>query len=108
MFFSAIAYAQAAAPAGPKPTLFETLLPFIFVFVIFYFLMIRPQQKRAQQQQTLLANLKRGDSVLTSGGILGTIEGLTDKFVTLQISDDVKIRILRTQIAGPVQEEAKS
>lgn len=106
----AAAYAQDAAPAGTaaKPSMLETFMPFIFVLVIFYFLLIRPQSRRAKQHQDFLGTLKRGDSVLTSGGILGTIEGLTDKFVTLEVSDDVRIRILRTQIAGPVQEEKKS
>lgn len=99
---------EAQPPAGAKPTMFETFAPFLFVLVIFYFLLIRPQSKRAQKQQALLASLKRGDSVLTAGGILGTIEGLTDKFITLEIADGVRIRILRSQIAGPVAEETKS
>lgn len=108
--FIAVAYAQDAAPAGTgaKPNMLETFMPFIFVLVIFYFLLIRPQSRRAKQHQDFLGTLKRGDSVLTSGGILGTIEGLTDKFVTLEVADDVRIRILRSQIAGPVQEEKKS
>ncbi len=83
-------------------------MPAIFFLALVYFLFMRPQQKRAQAHQKLLGDLKRGDSVLTSGGILGTIEGLTDKFVTLKIADDVKIRILRSQIAGPTQEDAKT
>jgi preprotein translocase subunit YajC len=106
----ASAWAQdAAAPAAPaaKPSLFEQLTPVLFFIALIYFLMIRPQQKRAATHQKVLSELKRGDSVLTSGGILGTIEGLTEKFVTLKIADDVRIRILRSQIAGPTQEDAK-
>lgn len=106
--FNVVAHAQEAAPQAAKPSMLETFMPFIFVLVIFYFLLIRPQQKRAQAHQSLLSELKRGDSVLTSGGILGTIEGITDKFVTLEIADDVRIRILRSQIAGKAQEEVKS
>lgn len=104
----AVAWAQEAAAPAAKPSLFEQLMPAIMFLALIYFLFMRPQQKRAAQHQKLLSELKRGDSVLTSGGILGTIEGLTEKFVTLKIADDVRIRILRSQIAGPTQEDAKS
>jgi len=109
LLVSNAALAQEAAPVGTaaKPSMLETFMPFAFVLVIFYFLLIRPQGKRAAQQAQVLANLKRGDSVLTSGGLLGTIEGLTDRFVTLQVDTGVKIRVLRSQIAGPVEEEKK-
>lgn len=107
MFISSIAYAQQAAAQAPQPGLLEQLVPFGFVLVIFYFLLIRPQQKRAKQQAELLSALKRGDSVLTSGGILGTIEGLTDQFVTLEIADGVRVRILRSQISSLAKEEVK-
>lgn len=99
--FSSIVWAQAAAPAAPG--LLEQFMPFILIFVIFYFLLIRPQQRRAKTHQDLLKSLKRGDQVLTSGGILGTIEGLTDEFVTLEVADGVSIRILRSQIASMAQ-----
>ena len=100
------AFAQ-SSPSGPTPSLFEQFMPFIFIFVIFYFLLIRPQQKRNRQHQDFLGKLKRGDSVLTAGGVFGTVEGLTDRFVTLEIADDVRIRILKNQIASPVAEEEK-
>jgi preprotein translocase subunit YajC len=101
-------WAQEAAP-GPKPSTFETLImPMGLIFIIMYFFILRPQNRRAQTQQKFLAGLKRGDSVLTSSGILGTIEGLTDRFITLEIADGVKIRVLRTHVAGPMQEEKKS
>lgn len=102
--FNTLAYAQDAAA---RPGLFEQLMPIFFIIAIFYFLLIRPQQKRHKKHQTFLQQLKRGDSVLTSGGILGTIEGLTDQYVTLEISDGVKVRILRAQISGPANEENK-
>jgi len=94
-------------PKGPGA--FEQLMPFVFIFVIFYFLLIRPQQKRAKTHQDFLTKMKRGDSVLTSGGILGTIEGLTDQFATLEIANNVRIRILRAQIVSPANtaEESK-
>ena len=103
MLFS-IAYAQNAAA---QPSLWEQAMPFAFLILIFYFFILRPQAKRHKNQQTFLQQLKRGDSVLTSGGILGTIEGLTDKFVTLEVADGVRIRVLKTQIssAAPGKEE---
>jgi preprotein translocase subunit YajC len=92
--FSSVAWAQDAAQAA-GPSLWEQLFPFALLFVLLYFLIWRPQQRRIQEQQKVRGALKRGDSVLTSGGILGTIEGLTETFITLQIADGVKIRVLR-------------
>jgi len=106
ILFSQMAMAQAEANKA-VPGLIEQIMPFLFIFLIFFFLIIRPQQKRAKKQQQFLSALKSGDSVLTSGGIFGTIEGLTDKFVILEVSDGVKLRILRNQISGPVSEEGK-
>lgn len=102
--FSSIAWAQEAAQSA-GPALWEQILPFFFLFVLMYFLILRPQQRRMRDQEKLRAELKRGDSVLTTGGILGTIEGLTDGFVTLQIANGVKIKILKTAIAGMASEE---
>lgn len=97
------AWAEGAAAAA-GPSMIEQLMPFLFIFIIFYFLLIRPQAKKQRTHQTFLTNLKRGDAVLTSGGILGTIEGLTEQFATLEIASGVRIRILRGQIAGPAKE----
>jgi len=104
--WSVVAY---AAEAGKAPSVVEQFMPFIFIILVFYFLMIRPQQKRQKVQQSFLENLKRGDSVLTTGGILGTIEGLTEKFVTLEISNGVRVRLLRSHISSTAatQEEKK-
>ncbi|NCN41132.1 preprotein translocase subunit YajC [bacterium] len=103
LFLAISAYAQ--APGAAKPNLFEQFFPFILIFLVFFFLVIRPSQKRQKSHQTFLSGMKRGDSVLTSGGILGTIEGLTDQFVILEISEGVKIRILKSQIASSANEE---
>lgn len=103
--FSTNAWAQAAA--APKPSAIEQFFPFIFIIIIFFFLVWRPQQKRAREAKAFREKLKRGDSVLTSGGILGTIEGLTDQFVTLQISNGVKIKVLRSAIAQNANEESE-
>ncbi|MES3039043.1 MAG: preprotein translocase subunit YajC, partial [Bdellovibrionota bacterium] len=99
-----LANAQTATPApgaAAQPSMFEMMIPFLFIFVIFYFLIIRPQSKRQKEQQGFLTTLKRGDEVLTTGGILGKIDGLTDTFVTLEVDQGVKLRILRTQIVSP-------
>lgn len=99
----AMAHAQ-TAPAGESPSLMMQLFPIFAMIFIFYFLMIRPQIKNQKIKQEFLSQLKRGDEVLTSGGIFGTIEGLTDKFVTLEIADGVRIKILRSKVAGLTKE----
>ena len=92
------AHAQTAAP-GAGPNAFEMFIPFVFIFVIFYFLIIRPQSKRQKDHQKFLTEVKRGDEVVTSSGILGRVEGINDNFVTLEIADGVKVKMLRNQIA---------
>ncbi len=83
-----------------QPSSLEMFLPFIAIFVIFYFLIIRPQSKRLKEQESFVGQLKRGDAVVTASGILGTIDGIADQFVTLEIAQGVKIKMLRKQITG--------
>jgi preprotein translocase subunit YajC len=93
------------------PPAWMQFAPFIFMMVVMYFLMIRPQVKRQKTHQEFVTGLKRGDQVLTSSGIYGRIEGITDQFVTLEVADGVRLKILKTQIAGPasaVGAEARS
>ena len=104
--WSSVAMAQQASAQG-GPSMIENLLPFVFMFGILYMFMIRPQQKRAKTQQEFLSQLKKGDSVLTSSGIFGTIEGLNEKFVTLEVSEDVRLRVLRSHISSSVEEDSK-
>ncbi len=75
-------------------------LPLIIIFLIFYFLLIRPQQKKAREHQEFLNGLQRGDEVMTVGGLIGKITGLTDQVVTLEVADKVKVKVARAQIAG--------
>ncbi len=79
-------------------------LNFIFMmvamFAIFYFLLIRPQQKKAKLHQEMLKAIKRGDSVVTSGGIAGTVVGTTERYLTVEVAEKVRIRVLRSHIAG--------
>jgi len=86
--------------AGSSPSTLEMLLPFVFVFVIFYFLIIRPQGKKLKEHDKFVNDLKRGDAVITNSGILGTIDGITDQIVNLEIASGVKLKVLKKQIAG--------
>lgn len=103
-------YAMGPPPAGSgqQQDPLMAFLPLIIIFFIFYFLLIRPQQKKAKELKAFLEGLKRGDEVVTQGGIYGRIEKLTDDVVTLQVADKVSIRVARSQIAGrpPSKKEA--
>jgi preprotein translocase subunit YajC len=101
MFISP-AYAQAAdgaTTAGGGIASFLSLAPLFLVFVVFYFLMIRPQQKRMKALQASVAAVKKNDSVVTSGGILGKVVKVDDQYVELEIAPTVKIKVVRGTIA---------
>jgi len=76
------------------------ILPFVLIFVLFYFLILRPQQKQQKSKQDMLKNLKRGDMVLTTGGIYGKILNIVEDVVTLEIAKGVSIRVARVGISG--------
>jgi preprotein translocase subunit YajC len=76
----------------------------VIIFAIFYFLIIRPQKKRQQEHDEMLRKLDRGDKVVTSGGIYGTIVTLDEGVVTLQVDDKVKIRVTRSSVAGKTKD----
>ena len=102
-----IAYAQTAPGlTGPSPVM--TILPFILIFVIMYFLVIRPQQKKAKDHQEMLTKLKKNDEVMTSGGIYGKVISLADNVVTLEVAPNVRIRVHRPQISAVVTGEKSS
>ncbi len=97
MFISP-AYAQGA---GGGAGTFEALLPLILIFAVFYFLLIRPQQKKMKQHKEMLGAMRRGDRVVTGGGIIGTItKVLNDNEVTVEIADGVKVRVQRSLISA--------
>lgn len=100
----AMAPTQGDAGAGSGLT---ALFPLIVMFVIFYFLLIRPQQKKAKQHQEFLNSLKKDDMVVTTGGIHGKITGIADNIITLEIAPNVRIKVSRSGIAGPSQTAAK-
>jgi len=93
-----IAYAQAIPGIG-GPGQMLSFLPLVLIFVIFYFLLIRPQQKKAKQHQEMLGKLKKNDDVMTSGGIYGKVISLADNVVTLEVAPNVRIRVNRPQIS---------
>jgi preprotein translocase subunit YajC len=99
-----IAYAQAApGVGGPGPIV--TILPFILIFIIMYFMVIRPQQKKAKDHQDMLSKLKRNDEVMTSGGIYGKVIDLKETVVTLEVAPNVRIRVHRPQISAVLTAE---
>lgn len=83
-----------------QPSMLEMFLPFAFILVIFYFLIMRPQSKRMKEHENFISGLKRGDAIITNSGILGTIEGINDTVVTLEVSQNVRIKVLKKQIAA--------
>lgn len=107
------AYAQAASPGGTD--MLMSLLPFVLIFVIMYFLILRPQQKKVKAHQELVKNIRRGDTVVTSGGIIGKVARVVDETeIELQLAEGIKIRQLRGMISEvrskgePAKEDAAS
>jgi preprotein translocase subunit YajC len=89
---------------NPEGSLFSTLIMFALIIGIFYFLILRPQQKRQKDRQKLLEALKKGDKVVTAGGLHGTIAGMDEKTVLLQVADNVKMKYDRSAIASILRE----
>jgi preprotein translocase subunit YajC len=85
---------------GADSSMITSLLPFVMIFVIMYFLILRPQQKRAKVHQEMIKNVRRGDTVITSGGLVGRVTKVVDDAeIEIEISDDVRIRQVRSMIA---------
>jgi preprotein translocase subunit YajC len=108
LFLSTALAQTAPAATAAKPTMAETLFPFAIILIFFYLFLGRPQQKKLKEQQGFLSSLKRGDQVITSSGIHGEITGITEKFVTLQVADNVRLKILRTHILGSATKEGNT
>lgn len=98
-----IAYAAGGATGGAGGI--ASFIPLILIFGVFYFMLIRPQQKQAKLQQAFLDELKTGNKVVTKGGIHGTITGITDTVVTLEIADKVRIKVSRSSIGNPLSKD---
>ncbi len=97
---AALAQTSSASAPAPQAAAWMQIVPLAVIFLIMYFFMIRPQSNRQRKHQEFITALKRGDQVLTGSGILGRIEGITDTFVTLEIADGVRVKMLKTQIAA--------
>ena len=90
------AYAQGAAPGGDAS--FMSFLPIILMFVVLYFVMIRPQMKRAKEHKAMVEALQKGDEVIAAGGVLGKVTKVADNYVTIEISSNVEIRVQRPAV----------
>jgi preprotein translocase subunit YajC len=99
-FLMSSAWAQAADNGAAQPNVFQSFMPFILIFFVFYFLVIRPQKKKLEQENGFLQSLGKGQEVYLKSGIIGTITGMTDKIITLEISQGNRIKVLRSQIGG--------
>ena len=95
-FFISDAMAQSSSAAGAGG--FMSFLPMIALFVIFYFLLIRPQQKRAKEHKGMVAGLAKGDEVVTMGGLLGKITAVDDNFVTVEIAKGIEVKVQRASV----------
>ena len=104
MFFESIAYAADTAPAGnPAATNpITSLVPFVLIFAIFYFLMIRPHQKKQKEVDKMVSGLKKGDRVVTVGGVIGVIASIQNDYVVLKVGDNenTKIEVLKSAVSG--------
>jgi preprotein translocase subunit YajC len=97
------AYAQAAAPAAsPTTGLLDFVLPIAMIIVVFYFMVFRPQQKKQKETRAMLDAVKRGDRVVTSGGIIGTVAKVEEREVVLEIADNVRVKALKAMIVDVV------
>jgi preprotein translocase subunit YajC len=106
-FFVSAAMAQDAAPAagaaqasGLSLATLQNFMPLLLIFAVFYVLIIRPQQKKIAEQDKMIKALKRGDRIITSSGIFGKITKLEDDTVTVEVADNVNIKMLRAQVQG--------
>ncbi|MFQ5542805.1 MAG: preprotein translocase subunit YajC [Nitrospiria bacterium] len=108
-WFITSAWAQAgdtgATGASPNPLL--SFAPFILIFVIFYFLLIKPQQKKAQEKKEMIEALKKGAKITTNGGLMGTVTNLGPKVITIQIAEGVRVKVLRSHVDETKQDDTE-
>ena len=103
----ATAYAQEAAPtakAVPQQNPIMSFIPLILVFMVFYFLMIRPQKKKMEEEKQYIDNIKKGEEVYTKSGLIGTVYGIAEKVITLELEGQTKIKVLKSHIGGPTKD----
>jgi preprotein translocase subunit YajC len=100
MFDFLIASAHAQTTAAPQQPAWVSFMPFVLIFLVMYFLMIRPQKKKMQEEQNFLNKLAHGDEVYTKSGILGKVTGIADKVVTLELEGGTRMKVLKSHIGG--------
>ncbi len=94
------AFAQAAAPAPGAGDIFTMLVPMALIMVVFYFLLIRPQQKRLKEHQAMIAGVRRGDTIVTTGGLVGKVARVTDDAeILLDIAENVQVKVVKGAIS---------
>ncbi len=105
-----IAYAlgQGGAASGQGAGGFSSLIPLILMFVIFYFLLIRPQQKKSKDHREMLSRLKKGDRIITSGGLHGRITAVSETTMTVEIADKVRVKIARGNVGQILKSSSQS
>jgi preprotein translocase subunit YajC len=103
--FATPAFAQAAGGAGPTAA-FAQFIPLVLIFAIMYFLMIRPQQRRVKQHREMVAALKKGDQVITQGGVIGKVTGVRDDELEVEIATGVKVRVVRSTVSQVLNKTA--
>lgn len=92
---------------SPGPPMIANMIPLVVMFVIFYFLLIRPQQKRQKEQEERVRNLAKNDEVITSGGLHGTVVGLKEKSVLLRIAENVRVEVERSAVTQVVKQRSE-
>lgn len=107
MNFLAFAMGGGSAAGGGQGGAFGAFIPLILMFAIFYFLLIRPQQKKNKQHREMIASLKKGDRVVSNGGLHGVITGISDDVVTMEIAPKVRVKVSRGSIAGRIGREGQ-
>lgn len=96
--FVSTAHAQGAAASAQSP--FVSFIPFVLIFIVMYFFMIRPQKKKLQDEQSFLTKLTHGDEIYTKSGILGKVTGIAEKVITLEIEGGARMKVLKSHIGG--------
>ena len=104
---SAILFALSNPNAGEGGNPFMMFVPIILIFVVFYLILIRPQQKKQKEHQVLLSQLKKGDKVVTNGGIYGIVSDAKDHIVILKIAENVKIEVVKSAIATVIEKKGE-
>ena len=98
------AAAQAAPQAAQQSNPIMSMIPLVLVFLVFYFLMLRPQKKKMEEEKKYLDSIKKGEEVYTKAGLIGIVYGISEKVITLELEGETKIKVLKSHISGPTKD----